>query len=106
MTLDIRSTSVRAVPIALGYITQSTEIYNEVIYAFIILCLVYLLIVFDVSCTLVLLIYYIRVAYTVQSVSFQLVHRTIAAILGSMAALAVMAVLNLVREYPEKSHNK
>ena len=95
ISLTIRATSLHSVPIALGYIAQSTEIYYEVIYAFIILCLVYILIVFDVSYFKKLESFYDQL---LSSWFLQLVHRAIAAILGSMAALAVMSVLNLVSD--------
>ncbi|XP_055894217.1 P protein-like isoform X1 [Biomphalaria glabrata] len=65
--------SVRSdLQIAIGWVTQelSWQLENEVIYAFLVLSFVYVLIIFE------------------------LVHRTLAAMLGALAALAVLSALN------------
>ena len=46
--VEVWTTTLDSVPMSLGYIFQSTEVYNEVLYAFIILVCVYVLIIFDV----------------------------------------------------------
>ena len=46
--VEVWTTTLDSVPMSLGYIFQSTEGYNEVLYAFIILVCVYVLIIFDV----------------------------------------------------------
>ncbi|XP_013390140.1 P protein-like isoform X2 [Lingula anatina] len=68
--LRLNTTTAYGVPVSLSYLTLPADSHNAVVYAAIVLLGVYVLIVFE------------------------LVHRTLAAMMGSMAALAVLSAMN------------
>ena len=103
MELEVTSTTRFATPVAVAYNALSTAVYDGFIYAGVILILVYALIIFDVRWNQILMIILINTkdVYNLYemtlmhlTVYLQLVHRTVAAMAGSLAALAVLAAIN------------
>ncbi|KAK7097317.1 P protein-like isoform X2 [Littorina saxatilis] len=68
--ITVRTGSEEAVPLVYSVHQLSTQLDHEIVYAALILCFVYVLIIFE------------------------LVHRTLAAMLGALAAIAVLSAIN------------
>ncbi|PAA72443.1 hypothetical protein BOX15_Mlig008460g1 [Macrostomum lignano] len=70
LSIRVRTNYEHSLPLAVSYETLTNAVYNEVIYAALVLAFVYALIIFE------------------------LVHRSLAAMLGSLMSVAVLALVN------------